>query len=294
MENTLPYFCQPGWITNPREYAYLLDGLPSDIGELCRIVQGATIHIFWAERYGLMLSPERQSEVQLRTLHRRLMRTLELDPRPLTETRPLEKKIVGNCRDFSLLLVAILRHQGIPARARCGFGTYFSPNHYEDHWVAEYWNPGQERWILVDAQLDAFQCSALKVPFNPLDVPRDQFIVGGKAWQMCRSGQADPDNFGILDMHGLGFVRGNFVRDVAALNKIELLPWDCWGIIEKPAEDDLDDLKFLDALANLTCADVPDLQAVRTLYKTDTRLRVDGTIHSYINGRLQAIAISVL
>jgi hypothetical protein len=111
---------------------------------------------------------------------------------------------------------------------------------------------------------------------------------------MCRSGQADPDNFGILDMHGLGFVRGNFVRDVAALNKIELLPWDCWGIIEKPAEDDLDDLKFLDALANLTCADVPDLQAVRTLYKTDTRLRVDGTIHSYINGRLQAIAISVL
>jgi hypothetical protein len=180
MENTLPYFCQPGWITNPREYAYLLDGLPSDIGELCRIVQGATIHIFWAERYGLMLSPERQSEVQLRTLHRRLMRTLELDPRPLTETRPLEKKIVGNCRDFSLLLVAILRHQGIPARARCGFGTYFSPNHYEDHWVAEYWNPGQERWILVDAQLDAFQCSALKVPFNPLDVPRDQFIVGGR------------------------------------------------------------------------------------------------------------------
>lgn len=86
--------------------------------------------------------------------------------------------------------------------------------------------------MLVDAQLDAFQCTEMKITFDPLDVPRDQFIVGGRAWQMARSGQVDPERFGIFDMHGLGFVRGNLVRDVAALNKVELLPWDCWGINE--------------------------------------------------------------
>jgi hypothetical protein len=143
----------------------------------------------------------------------------------------------------------------------------------------------------VDAQLDTFQCEVLKIPFNPLDVPRDQFIVGGRAWQMCRSGQAHSDSFGIFDMHGLGFVRGDFIRDVASLNKVELLPWDCWGIIEKPEENDPDDLNFLDALAELTGSDVPELAAVRTLYETDPRLHMNGTIHSYINMVMETIEI---
>jgi hypothetical protein len=286
------FFTQQGPLSNPGDYAHLYAGLPTDVGDLCKIVQGTTIHIFWAERYGYPLSPERQAEVQLRTMPRRLARMIELDPSPLTQARPLEHKLVGNCRDFSLMLASILRHQGVPARARCGFGAYFMPNHYEDHWVCEYWNADQNRWVLVDAQLDPFQCEQMHVPFNPLDVPRDQFIVGGKAWQMCRSGQADPDQFGIFDMHGLGFVRGDFIRDVASLNKVELLPWDCWGIIETP-DDALsaDDLTFLDQLAALTSADVPNFDAVRTLYESDPRLHVNGTVHSYAATGMQSVEI---
>ena len=291
MDDALTFYAHPASITEAGPYASLLDGLPADIGELCKVVQGVTVHIFWAERYGLSLSEPRKSEVQLRTLAWRLARTLELDPRPLTQARPLEKKLVGNCRDFSVLLVSILRHQGVPARARCGFGTYFIPGHYEDHWVAEYWNAQQRRWVLVDAQLDSFQCEAMKIPFNPLDVPRDQFIVGGKAWQLCRRGEADADHFGIFDMHGLGFVRGNFVRDAAALNKIELLPWDCWGIIEKPELADPADLVCLDHLAGLTCGNVPEFGAVRSLYQSDARLRVEGMIHSYGNSGMETIQI---
>jgi hypothetical protein len=184
-----------------------------------------------------------------------------------------------------------LRHQGFPARARCGFGAYFIPDHFEDHWVAEYWNAEQQRWILVDAQLDALQCEALKIPFDPLDVPRDQFIVGGRAWQMCRSGRADPDSFGIFDMKGMGFVRGDFIRDVAALNKVELLPWDCWGIIEKPEENEPDDLKFLDILAELTSGDVPDFETVRNLYQSDVRLHMDGVIRSYGSAGVETVQV---
>jgi hypothetical protein len=293
MNEALTYLSQPGPLTDPGAYADLFEALPTGIGDLCRLVQGVTVHIFWAESYGLTLDPVRQAEVQLRSLQRRLRRTQELDPRPLTQVRSPEKRIVGNCRDFSLLLVSILRHQGVPARARCGFGAYFMPDHFEDHWVAEYWDVAQQRWILVDAQLDAIQCEALNISFDPLDVPRDQFIVGGRAWQMCRSGQADPDHFGIFDMHGLGFVRGDFVRDVASLNKLELLPWDCWGIIEKPREDDPDDLKLLDFLAELTCGDVPDLASVRSLYASDARLRVDGAIHSYVDQNMETVQIPV-
>jgi hypothetical protein len=74
-----------------------------------------------------------------------------------------------------------------PARPRCGFGAYFLPNHYEDHWVCEYWNEAGGRWVLVDAQLDELQRNVLETSFDTLDVPRDQFIVGGAAWKMCRS-----------------------------------------------------------------------------------------------------------
>ena len=291
MDSSLTYYAQQGSISDPGTYTTLFDNLPTGVADLARLVQGVTIHVFWAERYGFKFPPEREVELQLRSMERRLRRTIELDPRPLIEPRPLDKKLLGNCRDHSLLLAAMLRQQGRPARARCGFATYFLPEHYEDHWVTEYWSQEQGRWVLVDAQLDAFQSDALRIGFDPLDVPRDQFLVAGQAWQMCRSGAADPEQFGIFDMHGLGFVRGNLVRDIAALNKMELLPWDCWGVILSEQIDNPDDLGLLDQVAALTAGAAPDLEAVQAAY-ADPRLRMDGTLLSYVDGQMVQIAVN--
>lgn len=291
MKSTLAYFSQQGLMSDPGNHTSLFNNLPTSIPDLVKLVQGITIHVFWMERYGFKAPPERMAELQLRTMEKRLTRTLELDPRPLTEPRSIEKKLIGNCRDHSLLLVSMLRHQGIPARARCGFGVYFLPDHFEDHWVVEYWNTEQNRWMFVDAQLDELQQDAMKISFDVLDVPRDQFIVGGKAWQMCRSGEQSPDKFGIFDMKGLGFVRGNLVRDVASLNKMELLPWDCWGVILKETLDDPADLAALDEIAALTANDVPEFESVRTRYESDPRLHVDGSLMTYVNGNMVDVKI---
>jgi len=43
------------------------------------VVQGVTLHVFWAERYGLKLTAERRAEVQLLTMAARLARTLYWD-----------------------------------------------------------------------------------------------------------------------------------------------------------------------------------------------------------------------
>jgi hypothetical protein len=288
----LTTFSRFGKITDPGPYKDLYADLPSDIPSLVRVVQGLVVHVFWAERYGLKLTGERQAEVQLRSMERRLERTLELDARPLASPRDLDRKIVGNCRDFSVTVASMLQSKGIPARPRCGFGTYFLPNHYEDHWVCEYWNDAEQRWILVDAQLDEYQQSILGTAFDTLDVPRDQFIVGGAAWKMCRSGQADPDRFGIFDMHGIDFVKGDFIRDVAALNKVELLPWDCWGLILTAYESlPPDDLSLLDRLADLTYTDVPEFDRVRQLYESDPRLQAGSSIQSYVNGAMEQIKL---
>ena len=64
----------------------------------------------------------------MRWVARQLAAIAALDPRPLAEARLLERRLVGNCRDFSVLLAALLREQGTPARARCGFGRYFLPD----------------------------------------------------------------------------------------------------------------------------------------------------------------------
>lgn len=288
----LTYFAQYGKITHPASYAYLYTDLPSDVPSLVRVVQGLIVHVFWAERYGLNLSEERKAEVQLRTMERRLARTLELDPSPLVTPRANEQKTVGNCRDFSVTLASMLQSKGIPARPRCGFGSYFMPNHYEDHWVCEYWNEAERRWVMVDAQLDDLQQNALGISFNTLDVPRDQFIVGGAAWRMCRSGQADSAQFGIFDMKGIDFVKGDFLRDVASLNKVELLPWDCWGmILTDYTALPPDDLSMLDQLADLTYQDVPNFDRVRQIYESDSRLRVGDAILSYVNGNMEQIAL---
>ena len=284
LSDQLHFYATYGPITDPGRHADLLEDLPDDVADLVRVTQGLLIHIFWAERYGLRLDEARQSEVQLRTQEKQLGRIVELDARPLTNARPLEHRLVGNCRDFTTSLVTMLRRQGVPARARCGFGLYFLPGHYEDHWVAEYWNADEARWVLVDAQMDEFQQRALQLDFDPLDIPRDQFITGGRAWAMCRAGEADPERFGIHDMHGLWFVRGNLVRDVAALNKVELLPWDVWGLADLEGGDEAlstDDLAALDEMAALSGGDVPDFDRLRSIYESDRRWRVPRTIRSY-------------
>jgi hypothetical protein len=272
MENPLSYYASPGPMTDPKEYGYLFAGLPIGASALVGAVQGLLLHIHWADRYEVNLSEERQQEVQIRPVDQKLARILELDGRPLTEARLLERKLVGNCRDFAVLLCAMLRHQGVPARARCGFGAYFLPGHYEDHWVCECWNPDQARWILVDAQLDAFQQEQLAIQFDPVDVPRDQFITGGRAWQMCRAGEADPDKFGIFDMHGLWFVRDNLVRDFLSLNKVEILPWDGdWGFLN---DEEDGEAEILDHLAVLTLAGDEALDEIRTMYEADSRFHL--------------------
>ncbi|MFN2150914.1 MAG: transglutaminase-like domain-containing protein [Anaerolineales bacterium] len=279
----LKYYATPGPFTDPAGQAHLFDGLPSEIGELCRVVQNNLLHIFWADRYGRTLSDKEKETVNVRSARQKLNLMQTKDPRPLPVPRILELRQIGNCRDFSVMLAAILRHQGVPARARCGFGAYFLPDHFEDHWVCEYWHADRQRWVLVDAQLDEFQCRELGVTFDPLDVPRDQFIVAGQAWQMCRHGQADPRQFGIFEWHGWWFIWGNVIRELLAFNKIELLPWDYLpNCMTHQLEDPLPEtteLAWYDGIAALTLAGDAAFPELRAIFEADPRFQLPAEIN---------------
>jgi len=285
----LDYYSKHGSYTDPCQFAYHFRDIPTDIPGLCKIIQGFLLHVFWAERYGLTLTESQKAGASIRRVQHMLAAWEKIDLDSLNTARVPEKRLIGNCRNFSLLLCALLRHQGIPARTRCGFGKYFLPGSYEDHWVCEYWKHREHRWILVDAQLDGIQQKALNISFNPLDVPRDQFLVASQAWLMCREKHTNPESFGIFDMRGLWFVRGNVVRDIAALNKVPLLPWDGWGLIDGTDEQISSvDLDFLDQVARV-CSGEIDYPTVRELYSNDARLKVPSIINSYVDGKVQKI-----
>lgn len=262
--------------------AALLDGLPQDVGRLAEIVQGVLIHEHIAPAYGVALSADQHKQAHMRSVEKMLACIRRQDSRPLSQARLPAERVVGVCRHFTLLHVAMLRRQGVAARARCGFGAYFEKGRFVDHWVTEYWDESAQRWLLVDAQLDHRQRDLFSIDFNPLDVPRDRFVVAGDAWQLCRSGKADANAFGILDMHGLWFVAGNVVRDVAALNNHEMLPWDVWGAMAR-TDAELD-LPFIDRLAEISHAPDRHFGDLRTAYK-DKRVAVPGTVFNAVLNR---------
>jgi len=59
-----------------------------------------------------------------------------------------------------------------------------------------------------------------------------------EAWSAFRRGELDASHFGVYGTEnwGVGEIRGNAVKDLAALNKVEMLPWDVWGVMPAPGE----------------------------------------------------------
>jgi len=251
----LEYYTQHSIMTDPREHGDMLADLPTDVPGLVRVVQGVLIHPFCVALYHVQLSPRQREEVYLRSMAQMLGRLREFDPSPLVVAREPNQRLVGNCRDHAVLCVALLRQQSIPARLRVGFAGYFSETKNEDHWITEYWDAGQERWVLIDPQLDDIQCDAYKIDFDPLDMRfYDQFYTGGQAWQLCRSGQASSSQFGFKRWKGWGYIRGSLLHDLDALNKIELIAHDWWGELPTKNERDVTvaERELLDRLADLT------------------------------------------
>jgi Transglutaminase-like superfamily len=271
-----------------------LRALPADLAAQCAFVQGLLIHRDLAKMiYGVTLTEQQRDDAHIRALTEMIERIRALDGAPLTVARTPERRMPAVCRHFTVMLCSILRAHGVPARARCGFGAYFNPPRYEDHWVAEYWNAAQSRWVLVDAQLDAALCKAIKPDFSPLDVPRDRFIIAGDAWRQCRSGRNSADLFGLsfIGLQGWWFIAGNVIRDLAALNGMEMLPWDVWGMMPKDdAEFTEEQRKQVDRLTDLTLADDAAFEQLRACYESDQRLRVPPVVFNALRSAPERVS----
>lgn len=302
MSRTSPAAAREWWATpgpftelGPHEPAIARDaqGRPS-IGTVVAAVQGLLIYDVVAEPfYGVELSPERAEDINVRPVRELLDRAWALEPRPLGEHRAPAQRVTGRCHTYAKLTVAILRAFGVPARARCGFGAYFRPGYFEDHWVAEYWDEADRRWVMVDAQLDDVWVSALGYTGNSLDLRDDEFVTAGRAWTDWRAGTADADRYGLsaIDEHGAFWIAGNLRLDVTALNKIEMLPWDVWGAGWKPDEPIPDDLSLFDTMSTLASDPDSNLDALRELSDHDDRVHMPGAVFNVLRQAVETVPL---
>jgi len=270
---TISYATQSRF-SDPGRHADWLADTPADFVTLRRIADGLVFH-YWGNGdpadHGFEAA--RLPEIDLRYAEAILGRLRELNP-VLDGERLATERVLGCCRDFTLLYVTLLRHHGIPARTRVGFGDYLIPEWHLDHVIAEVWDGS--RWRLVEPQ--SFADDTL----DPLDVPRDRFLVGPDAWRALRSGTLDPATFVVSPdltepfLRGLAYARHNLALDLAALNKHEMVLWDIWGSMNLDATVSDADARRADSVAAI---DPDDSAALRQAFAADD-LRVPPVIRS--------------
>lgn len=285
-DDPLIYYASHSPATDPGDHAHLFAGLPTDIRVLAAVVRGLLFHYDEGGMYGYDVPPERVRDDEARSVREMLAKIVGLDERPLTEARPLERRLVGCCRDYSLLLTAMLRQQGVPARVRFGFSHYFGSgfDFGFDHVVTEYWDAAEDSWKLIDAQQDQQHIEANKLTFDPHDIPQQWFPTAGEVWLAARLGEVEADRYGYDREESFGFwvIQQYLLHELAALNKVEMLIGDSWGLgdigsghVNSPEDDAL-----LDQVAKAIEYMEYDFERVREMYEQHASLRVLSQIAS--------------
>jgi hypothetical protein len=267
-DRELDFYRQQSEISSPGKYESLFRDLPINIGGLCGVVQNLLVHGFWIldeQNYGITAESLKRrgripnKEINLRSVEEKLGLLVELEDQSLTKARDVGRRVVGNCGDYAVLLVSMLRHQGIPARVRSGAARYFYPEEegvLEDHFICEYWNEEEARWQRVDAQIDEVQRRALRLTIDATDLLPSQFLDAGESFYELKSGNVKPEKIGIFDFRGWPYTYYKLVSDLACVNRKEVLAWEGWGICERIGSDRLSeaDVALLEEIAKLLAA----------------------------------------
>ena len=310
--NNQDYWLSISETTDLSKFSNFIDWLSPDVRVLFQCAQGLIVHSSWLDRYGIQEDERQLIGKSAPTASEMLSFVQKMGDESLSLSVPraLTDRMIGCCRDYTVLLTAFLRAKGIPARSRCGFAKYLAnEGFFEDHWVSEYWNG--KKWVMVDAQIDPFQQSLIYdyakthkpiskeyrdmfFSLNPLDVSNEHFVNAGYAWEMYRNRKIDDNKFGIdrqpaalglkIDsLFGAWFIRGQLIRDFVALNNFEHAPylvrfengenWDDFRLISaRDSELTEEDLFLLDTIAECCIAPDENLPKITKIFEENKEL----------------------
>ncbi len=290
MENAiLEHYRETGPFTYAGAYGEYFRSLPEDIPVLGRLVCGQVIHrVTLAEGntnanasllYGDMARyPWHRMRCEddiFLTAPAMAAELFRLDSRGFVPDRQVEHKLVLTCRYVSVLMCAILKAKGIPARSRAGFAPYFHEGVSMDHWINQYYSEPQNRWVTFDA--DGFYQEG-GMPLAQYDMPKGSFHWAAEAYLAVRRGQADGRRFLYADglgTCGLPALVRYLVYDFHALMNHEItytfLPSYLDGRLDKLTEEEL---RELDRLAELLTDPDGNFHALCQLWEQERKFRI--------------------
>lgn len=290
MENyILEHYKKTGTYTYAGAYGDYFRSLPDEIPVLGRLICGQVIHRVTLKEgntnanekllYGDMTRYPwyrmRCEDDVLLTAPALTAELFRLDERGFVKDRTVENKLVVTCRYVSVLMSAVLKAKGIPARCRAGFAPYFMEGVSMDHWINQYYSKEEGRWITFDA--DGFYEEG-GMPLSQYDMPQDSFDWVAKAYLAVRKGETDGKQYLYADRLGtcgLPALIRYLIYDFHALMNHELtysfLPAYLDGRLACLTEKELQEL---DQLAQWLLEPDKHFQALRKLWHQERKFRV--------------------
>ena len=204
-----------------------------------------------------------------------------------------------NCRDLAVLSCALLRRSSVPATPAVDLPHIFiaqTPS-LAFTWITGCVNTGKQtnsvgfcsmlRWARMSGITAGLQSTRITYHETNSWLPEKpgNSVVQGRLTRIASASKMSMGN---------GLSKTSLVQDLAALNKMELLCWDGWGLADREAEDDVlvEDAALLNLVATLTLADNSAFLEMRNLYENESRLGVPEVIRSYTRTGLRMVTLT--
>lgn len=190
--------------------------------------------------------------------------------------RKVGDKIHVTCRGEAILLASILKAKGIPARARSGFAEYLRHDGiYHDHWITEYYNYKENKWILVDADN---QWGDLKIKFDLNNIPKSEYGYAADIYLDLRSKKLKEDRVEYASEPvtiGLKAAIRCMMYDFHCLLNDEIIfDFIPKYILNKNFELNEEELKELDNLALLMKNSDDNFEKIKNIWDTEEKFRI--------------------
>jgi len=185
-----------------------------------------------------------------------------------------EDRIYVTCRGQAILLAAILKTKGYSARVRSGFAPYIKYDGVaHDHWITEYFNDKEKRWILVDPDMCLDE-----IKFDPFDMPRSEFVFGAQAYLGLRTKHyKDEEILFATNPPTFGFkaaIRGLFYDFYSLMNEEGIFLHLPKYIVDKNFELSEEELEELDILATLLLDVDKNFNGIQNIWNNVLKYRI--------------------
>lgn len=280
------FYKQTSMYTDLGLYKNFAVNLPDTIEELAKLQRRQIIHpaIIWNNAQDgwwddLSEVPETSiiyEDDVLTTAQGMLAELLRRD-KNYSVNRKVKDKIHVTCRGEAILLAAILKAKGIPSRVRSGFAEYLRHDGiYYDHWITEYYNREQKRWILVDADN---QWGDSKIKFNLNDMPAEEFLFGSEAYLKLRENKIESEKVlyaSVPPLLGLSAAIRAMFFDFNCLMNNEIVFYHVPKyILMKNFNLDENELKELDELARLMQNPNENFEKLNNIWNNNLKFRIN-------------------